>query len=357
MPSRSTSPTSSASSATSCAVRRGQDRAARRRDRPHRRVLLGQLRGAEVDGAHRAELPGGVRRRRARHSSTRPSWPRSWRGCARRRSLTFLISKLGMLPVHQLRQRRAEVRRTCPGSATGEIQASYGLSEPDAGSDVASMTHPGRARRRRLGDHRHQVLDHQRRHHRPLHRLRPHLRPTGTRASPASSSRPTGACRSTSSSTSSASGLARPASSASTRCACPTRNRIGEVGQGFAIAMHTLDRSRPTIGAQAVGIAQGALDYAAGYMKERRTFGRPDRRQPGPAVDGGRHGDADRGRPRASSTGPARMVDDGDPNGELGMVGAMAKCFASRRGHAGDDRRRAAPRRLRLHRASSRSSG
>ena len=39
--------------------------------------------------------------------------------------------------------------------------------------------------------------------------------------------------------------------------------------------MHTLDRSRPTIGAQAVGIAQGALDYAVDYMKERKTFGRP----------------------------------------------------------------------------------
>ena len=55
----------------------------------------------------------------------------------------------------------------------------------------------------------------------------------------------------------------------------PDANRIGEVGQGFAAAMHTLDRSRPTIGAQAVGVAQGALDYAVGYMKERRTFGRP----------------------------------------------------------------------------------
>jgi hypothetical protein len=54
----------------------------------------------------------------------------------------------------------------------------------------------------------------------------------------------------------------------------PDTHRVGEVGQGFAVAMHTLDRSRPTIGAQAVGIAQGALDYALGYMNERRTFGR-----------------------------------------------------------------------------------
>ena len=42
----------------------------------------------------------------------------------------------------------------------------------------------------------------------------------------------------------------------------PASHRIGEEGQGFTIAMHTLDRSRPTIGAQAVGIAQGAIDYS-----------------------------------------------------------------------------------------------
>ncbi|MEI4884170.1 acyl-CoA dehydrogenase family protein, partial [Klebsiella pneumoniae] len=41
------------------------------------------------------------------------------------------------------------------------------------------------------------------------------------------------------------------------------------------IAMATLDRSRPTIGAQAVGIAQAAIDHASGYMKQRQAFGRP----------------------------------------------------------------------------------
>src|SRR5581483_1853817 len=55
----------------------------------------------------------------------------------------------------------------------------------------------------------------------------------------------------------------------------PASHRIGEEGQGFTIAMHTLDRSRPTIGAQAVGIAQGAIDYAAAYMKQRKAFGAP----------------------------------------------------------------------------------
>jgi alkylation response protein AidB-like acyl-CoA dehydrogenase len=49
---------------------------------------------------------------------------------------------------------------------------------------------------------------------------------------------------------------------------------IGEPGTGFTTALRTLDHTRPTIAAQAVGIAQGALDFAAGYVRERRQFGR-----------------------------------------------------------------------------------
>ena len=55
----------------------------------------------------------------------------------------------------------------------------------------------------------------------------------------------------------------------------PDADRVGEVGEGWSIAMRTLDRSRPGIAAQAVGIAQGALEAAAHYAAERRQFGRP----------------------------------------------------------------------------------
>ena len=55
----------------------------------------------------------------------------------------------------------------------------------------------------------------------------------------------------------------------------PAANRVGEEGEGFSIAMRTLDRSRPGIAAQAVGIAQGALEVAARYAAERKQFGRP----------------------------------------------------------------------------------
>jgi alkylation response protein AidB-like acyl-CoA dehydrogenase len=54
----------------------------------------------------------------------------------------------------------------------------------------------------------------------------------------------------------------------------PDSRRVGEVGAGFAVAMNTLDHTRITIGAQAVGIAQGALDYAAAYAKQRKQFGK-----------------------------------------------------------------------------------
>src|SRR6059058_5386148 len=53
----------------------------------------------------------------------------------------------------------------------------------------------------------------------------------------------------------------------------PAANRLGEEGAGFKIALAVLDRSRPGIGAQALGIAEGAFDYALNYVKERNQFG------------------------------------------------------------------------------------
>src|SRR5690606_27409163 len=55
----------------------------------------------------------------------------------------------------------------------------------------------------------------------------------------------------------------------------PAERMIGAEGTGFKTALATLDHTRITIAAQALGIAQGALDYALGYVKERRQFGRP----------------------------------------------------------------------------------
>jgi alkylation response protein AidB-like acyl-CoA dehydrogenase len=57
------------------------------------------------------------------------------------------------------------------------------------------------------------------------------------------------------------------------RVRVPAANRIGDEGDGFAIAMRTFERSRPGIAAQAVGIAQGALEVATRYAQQRRQFG------------------------------------------------------------------------------------
>jgi alkylation response protein AidB-like acyl-CoA dehydrogenase len=59
-----------------------------------------------------------------------------------------------------------------------------------------------------------------------------------------------------------------------TDCEVPAKNLLGREGQGFRIAMMTLDRTRIGIGAQALGIAQGALDLAVSYAKQRKQFGK-----------------------------------------------------------------------------------
>ena len=58
-------------------------------------------------------------------------------------------------------------------------------------------------------------------------------------------------------------------------CEVPVENRLGAEGEGFKIALRTLDYTRPMTGASAVGVAQAALDAAVGYAQERRQFGQP----------------------------------------------------------------------------------
>ena len=108
----------------------------------------------------------------------------------------------------------------------------------------------------------------------------------------------------------------------------PAENLLGAEGQGFAIAMHTLDRTRPAIAAQAVGIAQGAIDTARAYMKERKTFGKPIAEYQGlqfMLADMAMKTEA----ARTLTYRACALIDEGDPDGELNSIGAMAKCFAS----------------------------
>ena len=242
-------------------------------------------------------------------------------------ALTMLISKLGMLPV--MNWGSEELKRAyLPAVASGERQASYCLSEADAGSDVAAM----RTRAVREGDHYlltgtkywitnagvsdtytvFAVTD-------PGAGRRgiscfvveadwgaevgPHEDKMGVRGSPT-------------------------AAVSFDEVRVPVGNLVGEEGMGFTIAMHTLDRSRPTIGAQAVGIAQGAIDYAAGYMKERKAFGKTIADQQGlrfMLAEMALRNEA----ARTLIYRACSLIDNGDPEGELTMIGAMAKCFAS----------------------------
>jgi alkylation response protein AidB-like acyl-CoA dehydrogenase len=66
-----------------------------------------------------------------------------------------------------------------------------------------------------------------------------------------------------------------------TDCEVPVENLIGREGEGFKIAMATLDRTRPGVAAQALGIAQGAFDFAVDYVKTRTQFGKPIAEQQG----------------------------------------------------------------------------
>jgi alkylation response protein AidB-like acyl-CoA dehydrogenase len=106
----------------------------------------------------------------------------------------------------------------------------------------------------------------------------------------------------------------------------PADRIIGGEGEGFEIAMKTLDHTRVTIAAQAVGVAQGAVDYAVGYAKERQQFGKPIADFQGLQfllADMGMKVEAARQMTYAA----AGKSERGDS--DLTFFGAAAKCFAS----------------------------
>ncbi|TDD53151.1 acyl-CoA dehydrogenase family protein [Saccharopolyspora elongata] len=108
-------------------------------------------------------------------------------------------------------------------------------------------------------------------------------------------------------------------------CRIPADRMLGEPGRGMRIALSTLDRTRVSIGAQAVGIGQAALDAAVGYVREREQFGRPIGDFQGVQfmlADMGMRVTAARQLVYAAA---ARA--DGAP--DLTFFGAAAKCFAS----------------------------
>ena len=111
-----------------------------------------------------------------------------------------------------------------------------------------------------------------------------------------------------------------------TDCMVPAANLISKEGMGFIVAMKTLDNSRPGVAAQAVGIAQGALDHAVEYARTRVQFGAPIS-----SFQAIQHMLADMGTQveaaRALAYATARMVDSGAKS--ISKESAMSKLFAS----------------------------
>ncbi len=191
--------------------------------------------------------------------------------------LILAVQSLGAIPI-QVAGTAEQKDRWLPGLASGEKLIAFGLTEADAGSDPSGI----RTRAVRDGDD--YVIDGSKRFishasvadyvvtfavtnpdaERPSRRLsailvetdRPGFTVTrlehkmGIRGSPT-------------------------AELAFDGVRVPVANRLGDEGQGFAIAMQTFEHSRPGIAAQAVGIAQGALEVAAHYATERHQFGKP----------------------------------------------------------------------------------
>jgi len=114
-------------------------------------------------------------------------------------------------------------------------------------------------------------------------------------------------------------------------CVIPANRMIGEEGSGFRTALATLDHTRITIAAQALGIAQGALDYATGYVQERRQFGQPIAEFQGVQfmlADMAMKVEAARQLTYAAAARSERAL-SGEPAPDLTFLSSACKCFAS----------------------------
>lgn len=241
-------------------------------------------------------------------------------------ALVMLISKLGMIPILNWGSEDLK-RRYLPQIARGEAQASYCLSEADAGSDVASM------KTRAVRDGNEYVITGSK-----YWITNAGISNTYTvfaKTDPAAGHRGISAFLVEADAGVKVAKLEQKMGIKGSptgevtfdEVRVPKENLIGEEGQGFYIAMGTLDRSRPTIGAQAVGIAQGAIDHSVAYMKSRMQFGKLISE-----FQGLQFMLAD----MATKTEAARLLVyqacslvDFDPQNELTKIGAMAKMFAS----------------------------
>jgi alkylation response protein AidB-like acyl-CoA dehydrogenase len=185
----------------------------------------------------------------------------------------YLDQALGGLPILSAGT-EAQKRKYLPRLATGELLSAYSLSEPEAGSDAAGL----RTTAVRQGDH--YVLNGSKQwctngDHAGVicvfATVDPAKRAKGITAFLVEAGTP----GFTVGKKERKMGIRGSPTVALhfTDCAIPVEQRLGAEGEGFAVAMRTLDVTRPATGALALGIAQAALDAAVGYARERRQFG------------------------------------------------------------------------------------
>ncbi len=241
-------------------------------------------------------------------------------------SLIPAVNKLATMPLLLVGSEELK-QRYLPQVAAGDALCSYALSEPEAGSDVGAM----RTRARRDGDA--WVLDGAKRwitnaglarYYTVMAVTDPDAGADGVSAfvvedgdegfSVGAAERKLGI------------------KGSPTRelyfdsCLIPADRMIGEEGSGLRTALRTLDHTRVTIAAQAVGIAQGALDFASSYVKERQQFGRPVADFQGVQfmlADMGMKIEAARQLTYAAAARSERVDSD------LTFFSAASKCFAS----------------------------
>jgi alkylation response protein AidB-like acyl-CoA dehydrogenase len=190
-------------------------------------------------------------------------------------SLTPLVSKLGVIPL-VVAGDDAKAKQMTEGIARGDVLMSYALTEPGAGSDPAAMT----TRYERDGDEF--VLSGTKRfitgagvsHGYVVFATKDaSMRAKGVSAFLVMRDDPGVSFGRKEDKMGIRGSPTREV--ICDRARVPADRLIGEEGEGFAYAMRTLDYSRPAIAAQALGIAQGAIDFAARYATERQQFGKP----------------------------------------------------------------------------------
>lgn len=189
--------------------------------------------------------------------------------------LLLSLQELASLPL-KLAGTREQQLRYIPRLAAGEILGGYALTEPQAGSDAAALTTTAR----RDGDA--WILDGTKRFisnagvaafYTVFAKTDPEAGAKGVSAFLVEAGDPglsMGRLERTMGVRGSATGDVLLSG-----CRIPADRILGEPGSGFALAMRVLARSRTGIGAQAIGLAQGAIDHALAYAGQRRQFGRP----------------------------------------------------------------------------------